>query len=301
MELVTARYTALDALTPDVLESKSLVPVRVGPAPPIVPIGYTLEEVAQTLVPTGETLVHGGGEWRPMCYGYWKQLNRTGAERIVEELAGLSKRHGGRPLALVSEDDLEKGHRDPRIVAASWLMEKLRIVVPELTAEGRELRVEDLPKRVRPKRPKQHDVRWSHGKEPIRTWPLSDDDLREWVRARYWQFARTNPRNPHSYTRRDWGDAGMFLRVIAHIREYGRQEEYGGDTYTVYDLDDMFYWSMGDPSAVTVILNRKYHDPEKQVRFAEEQTGRSREELGLAWPRSTRVGEEQAAELGLFD
>jgi hypothetical protein len=51
--------------------------------------------------------------------------------------------------------------------------------------------------------------------------------------------------------------------------------------YTVYDLDDSFFWSMGDPAAVTIILNRKYHDPEKQARLAEEQTGKSREELGL--------------------
>ena len=56
---------------------------------------------------------------------------------------------------------------------------------------------------------------------------------------------------------------------------------------------------MGDPSAVKVILNRKYLDPEKQARLAEEQAGRSREELGLA--RSLRPAQaEQAAEPRLF-
>ena len=87
----------------------------------------------------------------------------------------------------------------------------------------------------------------------------------------------------------------MFLRVVAHVREHGRLEEYGGDTYTVYDLDDFFYWSMGDPAAVTVILNRKYRDPEKQARLAEEQTGKSREDLGLKIARG-EASEDQAVQ-----
>jgi hypothetical protein len=290
MELFTARYTALDSLPHGTPERRSPVAVRVGPAPPIVPVRYALREVARTLVPTGETLANGGGEWRPLCHAYWRQLDRTGAESIAGELAAISARNGGRPLALCGEDDPEKGNRDPRLLAAAWLEEKLGVEVPELTADGRRLRPEDLPKRVRPKRPKRHDARWTHGAEPLRPWPLTDDDLRAWVSARYWQFARTSPRNPHEYSHRDWGDEEMFLRVVAHVREHGRLEEYGGDTYTVFDLDEFFYWSMGDPAAVTVIVNRKYHDPEEQARLAEERTGRSREELGLKTARGKASG-----------
>ncbi len=302
IELYTARYRALEGPG-----TEGIVPVRVGPLPPIVPASFPLEEmeVAKTLIPARETLVSGGGEWRPLCYAYRRQLDEVGAEGIVEELAGISERHGYRPLALAGEDDLERGHRDPRIVSADWLQEKLGIVVLELTADGRRLRVEDLPKRVRPKRAKEHDARWTHGAEPLREWPLTDDDLREWIAARHWQFARTSPGNPHEYSHRSWGDEGMFLRVVAHIRERGRQEEYASDIYTVYDLDDCFYWTMGDPAAVTVILNRKYHDSEKQARLAERMTGRSREELGLKIARPTQLEtvdrDERPVEMGLFD
>jgi hypothetical protein len=297
-QLYTARYAA-----ERVLASGRAVPVRVGFAP-IVPIStYALSEVAESLVPSRETIVTGGGEWRPMSRAYWRQLNRTGPERIGEELAGISERHGGKALVLVSEDDLEKGHRDLRVVAAAWLEEHTGRRVYELTADGRKVHYKELPKRVQPKRPKQHDERWTHGKEPIREWPLSEDDLRAWVRARHWQFAKTTPGNPHEYTHRDWGDEKMFLQVIRHIREHGRQEAYGGDTYTVLDLDEHFYWSMGDPTYCTIILNRKYHDQEKQAELAEEQTGRSREELGLAPAvRRDRAHADPAAPLeGLFD
>jgi hypothetical protein len=299
MEMVTARYTALDAMLPNTPEGRSPVAVRVYPAPPIVPVRYELREVARTLVPTGETLAHGGGEWRPLCYAYWRQLDWTGADRVAEELAAISARNGDRPLALCGEDDLERGNRDPRVLAAAWLEEKLGVEVLELTTDGRRLHAEDLPKRVRPRRPRHHDSRWTHGAEPLRPWPLTDEDLREWVAARFWQFARTSPRNPHEYSHRSWGDAEMFLRVVAHVREHGRLEEYGGDTYTIYDLDD-FFWTMGDPAAVTVILNRKYHDPEKQARLAEEQTGRTREELGLKTARG-KASEDQAVQPRLSD
>ena len=129
--------------------------------------------------------------------------------------------------------------------------------VPELTADGRRLRAEDLPKRVRPKRPKRHDSRWTHGAEPLRPWPLTDGDLRAWVSARFWQFAKTSPRNPHEYTHRAWGHEETFLRVVLHLREHGRQELYGGDIYTYYVADGFKHWTMGGDLMSTILINRK--------------------------------------------
>ena len=242
--LYTARYAAVRQQL-----LGRVVPVRVGPALPIVPISYALEEVAESLVPSRETLLHGGGEWRPLCRAYWRQLDAAGEARVAEELADISARHSGRPLILVGEDDLLKGHRDLRVVAAAWLEEHGAGPVCELTSDGRKLHYGELPKRVQPKRPKQHDRRWTHDIEPIREWPLSEDDLRAWVAARHWQFARTSPANPHQYSHRDWGDEQMFLRVIAHIRQFGHEEEYAGDTYTVFDLDEFFTgaWAIRAP------------------------------------------------------
>jgi hypothetical protein len=300
-QLFTARY-----LAQDVLSSGEVVPVRIGFAPPIVPISYTLEEIAESMVPSREVILHG--EWRPLARAYWRQLDAAGLERIAGELNDISARRGNKPLVLASEDDLEKGHRDLRIVAAAWLEEHDGRAVYEWTGDGRKLHYAEMPWRVQPKRPKKHDRRWSHDKEPLAEWPLTEADLRAWIAARFWQFARTTPHNPHEYTHRNWGYEDMFFRVVRHIREYGRPQRYAGDTYTVYDLDQFFYWTMGDPTCCTVILNRKYHDPEKQARLAEERTGRSREELGLRITPEAKPGSrrpegrlDEAAQPRLYD
>jgi hypothetical protein len=218
--------------------------------------------------------------------------------RIGEELCGISERHGGLPLALVDYEDLVKGHRSPRIVFAAWWEEKTGQAVPELLDTGEALHYSELHKQVQPKKPKTHDARWSDDK--LRDWPLSHTDIEAWISERHWQFARTTPHNPHEYTHRGWGNEEMFLRVALHIREFGRQQWYRGAEYTVLDVGPHFYWSMGDPIPATVILNRKYRDPEAQARLAEERTGKSRKELGLA-PTERRPAHEDQAEPELFD
>jgi hypothetical protein len=271
-QLYTARY-----LAQDLLSSGRVVPVRIGAGPPVIPLPYELKETAETLVPSNEVILLG--EWRRLSPAYWEQLDCTGAQEIGEELAAISERYGGKPLALLDYSNLMKAQKSTRIVFSAWFEERTGLAVPELLNTGEAVHFSELPKQVQPKRPKTHDRRWSDDR--LRDWPLSEADIKEWVGERHWQFARTSPTNPHEYTHRGWGNEQMFLRVIVHIREHGRQEWYGGAVYTVYDCAEWFFWSMGDPLSTTVILNRKYHDPEKQIRLAEERTGRSREELRL--------------------
>lgn len=93
--------------------------------------------------------------------------------------------------------------------------------------------------------------------EHIAEAPLSHQDVERWVRSVHWQYARTNPQNPHQYAHTRWCDRDMFERVVLHIREHGYSQPYGGADYICYDVADSFIWSMGSPLEDTVLINRK--------------------------------------------
>lgn len=246
-ELYIARYMAKG-----VLSSEELVPVRVSYRPPIVPLAYPLEETARTLLPEFWMLY----DWPYLSQSYSQMLDSIGPERIAGELAGISARRGGKALALCDYDDLVKGDRSPRIVFAAWWEQQTGKPVYELTNDGQELHYSELHKRVQPQEPKDptSDRRW-RPEEPL-PWPLNQDQVSEWLAGRYWQQARSKT-NPHSYTVRAWGDPTNFELIVLHIREYGSQELFGGDQYTYLIVGNHKYWSMGDPLATTVVLNRK--------------------------------------------
>lgn len=81
---------------------------------------------------------------------------------------------------------------------------------------------------------------------------------REWVQAQDWTFAKTSAEtNPHEYIHRSNVDTTMFRAFISFVREYGYQEMYAGDQYTVFDIDGYKYWTMGIPITKTTICNRR--------------------------------------------
>lgn len=268
--LFTSRYFA-----EGLLSSGQVLPVGISFKPPAIPLAYEVVRGPTSLVPERHTL----GEWAHLSKSYWEKLDSVGPERIGAELAAISERHGGLPLALLCWEDLTKGHLCYRVTFSCWWEQQTGRVVPELLGSGESRHYTELHARVKVKRPKAHDHRWSE--DEVREWPLSHGDVAKWIAGRFWQFARTAPTNPHQYTHREWGNEEMFEKVVLHARENGRQEVYAGREYTVFDLGPHFYWTMSDEIATTVILNRKFHDPEAQARLAEEQTGKSREELGL--------------------
>ncbi len=47
-----------------------------------------------------------------------------------------------------------------------------------------------------------------------------------------------------------------FERFVVFIRENGFATKFWGDTHTYYELDDHYYWTMGEPLGNTYILNR---------------------------------------------
>jgi hypothetical protein len=246
--LFTARYLAENALA-----GGEVVPVRVSMRPPLVPLSYKLEETAWSLVPEPWMT----GEWPWLSPTYWCHLDGQGAQKIGKELRDISERCGGKPLALLDYEDLAKGHRSLRVVFAAWWEANAGQVVPELLDDGQILHYSQLHKRTRPKRPKnpREDRRWTD--DDVLGWPISHEEFERWARGRHWQFARTMPQNPHEYTHRAWGHEETFLRIVLHLREYGRQEVYGGDLYTYYVAKGFKHWTMGTDLMSTILINRK--------------------------------------------
>ena len=115
-ELFTSRYFA-----EDVLSTGEVVPVRVSYEAPIIPLGYPLEETAETLLPEFAML----GEWDHLCRTYRHKLDTLGVRRIGEELSAISDRHDRRPLVLLDYEDLTRGLRNHRIVFSRWFMVRI--------------------------------------------------------------------------------------------------------------------------------------------------------------------------------
>jgi hypothetical protein len=291
--LFTSRYFAESVLT-----GGELVPVRFGVEPPVGEVVYELEETSGAFLVQRASL----GEWAWLCSTYRAHLDAVGVEAVADELAEISERRGGKPLALLDHEDMVvRGHRSPRSVFAEWWERNTGQEVRELTEDGRSLHWSQLHKQARPRRHKEpeQDRRWRDAED--RPWPLSRADVNAWVRSRYFQYARTAPKNPHSYTIRGWGPDAMFTKVVLHLREHGEQEVWGGTEYTYYCAAGRKLWTMGDPVPTTVVVNCKFDDPEEQALLAEVQTDRSREELGLEIPRAAGGREEGAAQPMLSD
>ncbi len=252
-ELFSSRF-----FSQELLLSGEVVPVGISYEPPIVPLSYELEHHLPLLAPESYMLRGSLAEWRPFCYAYWRYLDGVGVERIHEELAAISERHGGKPLCLLDYEDVLLGHRSHRLIFARWWQERTGNPVYELTNDGQKLHYSQVHRQAKPKRPKDRDPRWREA--PRFEWPLTHEEVTRWLSSRHWQQARSTE-NPHSYTRRDWGPERLFELVILHARECGDQEHFAGVEYTYlsaeYDGAAYKHWTMGDGLAQTVILNRK--------------------------------------------
>lgn len=82
-------------------------------------------------------------------------------------------------------------------------------------------------------------------------------ELRAFVDASTWTFAKTMAHIPHWYTvRRDAASDAQFEWFVMFIREHGYRERWGPYFHHYLDLDGWKYWTMGAELAVTVIINR---------------------------------------------
>lgn len=83
-------------------------------------------------------------------------------------------------------------------------------------------------------------------------------EVAEQLTTREFVFAKTMPHNPHHYTlRKFWNNDALFDHVVTTMREYGYKERFGKRDYTMFDVNQHKYWTMGDPLSSTWVLNRK--------------------------------------------
>jgi CubicO group peptidase (beta-lactamase class C family) len=88
---------------------------------------------------------------------------------------------------------------------------------------------------------------------------MSDFDT-EWARAyidsNFWKPAKM--KETHAYVVREWQPERdhEFVAMVNLIRAYGKAEYFYRSKYIYLYLDGYKYWTMGNPSPETTIINR---------------------------------------------
>jgi hypothetical protein len=81
-------------------------------------------------------------------------------------------------------------------------------------------------------------------------------ELRAFVEAERWTFARTMPDWPHEYIVRERVDGELFRRLVLHIRAQGYEGRFYTRPLTYFEEAGLVYWTMGAPLHDTTIVNR---------------------------------------------
>lgn len=85
---------------------------------------------------------------------------------------------------------------------------------------------------------------WRHDEYKLRGhYNLTDKFVGQTLEQCNWVFAKTMPSNPHSYTlRKDMKDDHLFLKLVSHIRYFGKMEIFEGVMYRVFYYNGYRYW-----------------------------------------------------------
>ena len=81
-------------------------------------------------------------------------------------------------------------------------------------------------------------------------------DLRNFVAACKWTFAKTMPEWPHEYIVRDRVDTNLFESFVRCIRADGFEGRFYERKLIYLEHEGMLYWTMGEPVALTTVINR---------------------------------------------
>ena len=86
----------------------------------------------------------------------------------------------------------------------------------------------------------------------------SDALILDSIALNHWIFAKTMPESPHYYAlRKQWQGDVTFNHMVQIIRNANMTEEYKGVVYNVMQIGAHVYWSMGAPTSITILINRK--------------------------------------------
>ena len=86
---------------------------------------------------------------------------------------------------------------------------------------------------------------------------LNRGQARDFVRLNKWVFAASMPKCPHEYLLA-WRstDKEVFMRFVMTIRRMGYDQKYYNKPMRYLDLDGWKYWTMGEFTETTFVLNR---------------------------------------------
>lgn len=85
---------------------------------------------------------------------------------------------------------------------------------------------------------------------------MTSEEFAAFVSEARWQFAKTMPKNPHAYTLRKWHSTEAFEAACDFVVGAGSPMQFGRRLYTVYVLGAHRYWTMGEATEDTELLNR---------------------------------------------
>ena len=82
-------------------------------------------------------------------------------------------------------------------------------------------------------------------------------DIEKEIASKYYRFAKTMPKIPHSYSRRsEWKDDELFNKAILYIQTNGVREKFYNKEFIYLYIDNYKYWIMGEPINQTILINR---------------------------------------------
>jgi hypothetical protein len=94
---------------------------------------------------------------------------------------------------------------------------------------------------------------------------MDESEYAEWLSQFDFTFSKTYARKgaPHEYLSVDdlpEANRQTWYEFVVYVRVNGRTMEFWGSDYTVCDVGDYTYWTMGNSLSVTSVLNRKPTD-----------------------------------------
>jgi hypothetical protein len=114
-----------------------------------------------------------------------------------------------------------------------------------------------LPDHVFGYTPEGHPKQILTPEEDAKYPPMSLDEMRAFIAANQWTFAKTMPECPHYYVVVERALSSFdCLRFVAQIRRTGYAHKFYSATMKYLDVDEWYYWSMGWPIDETEVLNR---------------------------------------------
>jgi nitrate reductase alpha subunit len=83
------------------------------------------------------------------------------------------------------------------------------------------------------------------------------EEMRGFIAAHDWTFAKSMPKVPHFYVVREkCRSHEEFVQAVTLIRKYGVPRSFYRKSYIYLDLDGWSYWTMGNSLEITKIINR---------------------------------------------